>query len=67
MENTFYVNGMSCPHCKGAVEKAVKGVAGVFTAVVDLKDGSVAVAFDESQTGMDQIKEAVRKAGYQPA
>lgn len=67
METLFNVNGMSCPHCKGAVEKAIKGMTGISDAVVNLEKGHVTVIFDESQVTVDQIKEAVRKAGYQPA
>lgn len=67
MENTFQVNGMSCPHCKGAVEKAIKGLDGVSDAVVNLEKGNVTVTYDEGQVNVDQVKETVRKAGYQPA
>jgi copper ion binding protein len=67
MENIFTINGMSCPHCKNAVEKAVKGLAGVADAVVDLEKANVTVTYDEGQVNVDQIKKTVQKAGYQPA
>ena len=37
MENRFFtVNGMRCEHCKASVENAIKEIAGVETAEVDL-------------------------------
>ncbi|MHC1715511.1 MAG: cation transporter, partial [Acidaminococcaceae bacterium] len=33
-ETIIKIEGMSCGHCKAAVEKALKAVAGVETAVV---------------------------------
>ena len=36
-ETIIKIEGMSCGHCKAAVEKALKAVPGIETAVVNLK------------------------------
>jgi Cu+-exporting ATPase len=61
------VEGMSCNHCKMAVEKAAKSVDSVEDAVVSLenKEVEVSLAHDSAET-VDQIKAAIREAGYQP-
>ena len=58
------VTGMTCGHCQAKVEKALKGVTGVYTAIVDLEDGEAEVDFnDDAVTAADLIT-AVAKAGY---
>ena len=59
------VSGMSCGHCRLKVEQALKGVTGVYTAIVDLEDGEAEVDFnDDAVTAADLIT-AVKKAGYE--
>ncbi len=59
------VTGMTCGHCQAKVEKALKGVTGVYTAIVDLEDGKAEVDFnDDAVTAADLIT-AVKKAGYE--
>ena len=58
------VEGMSCGHCKNAVEKAVRGLPGVMTAEVDLAANSLTVDFDPDKTSLRDIKSAVEDAGY---
>jgi copper chaperone len=56
------VTGMTCNHCKAAVEKAIHNVAGVNTAQVDLASGKVSV---EGQTlNPDLLIAAVIDEGY---
>ncbi len=52
---------MSCGHCAGTIEKAVKGVDPAARVVVDLGSSTVAV-----ETGADEnaICEVIRSAGY---
>jgi len=59
------VAGMTCGHCKSAVEKAVRGLPGVLAAEVDLAAGSLAVDFDSAKSSLASIKKAVEEAGYQ--
>ena len=58
------VTGMTCGHCQVKVEQALRGMAGVFTAVVDLPDGEAEVDFDDDATTVDQLIHAVERAGY---
>jgi len=58
------VTGMTCGHCQLKVEQALRGMAGVFTAVVDLPDGEAEVDFDDDATTVDQLIRAVERAGY---
>ena len=58
------VTGMTCGHCQAKVEQALRGMAGVFTAVVDLPDGEAEVDFDDDGTTVDQLIRAVERAGY---
>ena len=58
------VTGMTCGHCQAKVEKALKSVTGVYSAVIDLPDGEAEVDFDDDSVTTDQLVEAVAKAGY---
>jgi len=60
----FKVSGMSCHHCQQKVEKALKGVAGVYSAVVDLQDGVAEVDFDDDTVTSSSLVAAVERAGY---
>jgi copper chaperone len=63
----FKVEGMTCGHCKNAVEKAVNALPGVSSAEVTLDDNKVTVDFDTHVVGVDAIKKAIVEAGYQIA
>lgn len=66
---TLVVTGMSCGHCKKAVEEGVKRLAGVEEAVADLERGLLRVTFDPHKVSLAEIQDAVVEAGYgvQPA
>lgn len=59
------VEGMSCGHCKAAVEKALKGTAGVQDAEVDLAAKAVTVSYDSAKVGRDGLVKAITDAGYE--
>lgn len=64
MENRFFtVNGMRCEHCKASVENAIKEIAGVETAEVDLANKTVKVSYDSNLVSLDKIKAAVDAIG----
>lgn len=63
----FSINGMSCGHCAAAVTKALKGLAGVSEADVDLRTKQATVVYDPAKVSPDALKDAVRDAGYQTA
>jgi copper chaperone len=58
------VTGMTCSHCQAKVEKALKAVIGVYSAVIDLPDGEAEVDFDDDSVTTDQLVAAVAQAGY---
>jgi len=65
MANTkLHVTGMTCGHCQTKVEQALKGIVGVYSAVVDLQDGEAEVDFDDDQVTTAQLIGAVQQAGY---
>jgi P-type Cu+ transporter len=67
MKTTITVEGMSCGHCKMAVENAAQSVATVKKAVVDLKKKELALELTtEDSAAVEEIKAAVKNAGYDP-
>lgn len=61
---TLPVEGMTCASCVVRVEKALKSIEGVNLANVNLATEKVAVSFDRSKTGLEQLADAVNKVGY---
>jgi len=59
------VEGMSCDHCRMAVEKALKTIDGVTGVKVDLDTGKVSVEYESGSVNEGVLKEAVRQAGYE--
>ncbi|MCL5947692.1 MAG: copper ion binding protein [Actinobacteria bacterium] len=60
------VPGISCAHCKAAIEGALRPVAGVDQAVVDVSAKTVAVSYGSPAT-LDAITEAIEDQGYDVA
>ncbi|SFJ91129.1 copper chaperone [Halobacillus dabanensis] len=63
METTLKVEGMTCGHCKSAVEGALKEVDGVDDVNVDLETGNVKVSHAESANKVE-MREVVEEQGY---
>jgi len=63
-QTTLKVIGMSCAGCAGNVEKALKGVAGVTKATVNLKAGNATVEYDPEKATDKDLAKAVKNAGY---
>lgn len=61
---TIKVEGMSCNHCKMAVEKALNELE-VDKVDVDLESKKVTVTFDPGKTSEDAVKKAISDAGYE--
>lgn len=64
---TLKVEGMSCGHCKSAVEGALNKVKGVEQAQVDLEARTATVKYDEQKTDLEKMKQAVEDQGYEVA
>jgi copper chaperone len=58
------IEGMSCNHCKMAVESALKSLAGVSSVEVNLKKKTASVQYDESKCGLPLMKGAIEEMGY---
>ncbi|WRN62056.1 copper chaperone CopZ [Staphylococcus aureus] len=58
------VEGMSCGHCKSAVESALNNIDGVTSADVNLENGQVSVQYDDSKVAVSQMKDAIEDQGY---
>ena len=61
----LHVDGMSCGHCKAAVEKALKKLVGIRSAEVDIAAKTVTVTYDAVKAGRDDITGAITDAGYE--
>ncbi|MGZ8687909.1 MAG: heavy-metal-associated domain-containing protein [Gaiellaceae bacterium] len=62
---TYVVAGMSCAHCKAAIESEVAGVEGVESVVADLDAKLVVVRGAELDDAA--IRAAIDEAGYEAA
>ncbi len=59
------IGGMSCAACAAAVEKAVRGMAGVADASVNFASERLQVRWNPALTRLSEIKRAVKAAGYE--
>jgi copper chaperone len=60
-ETKLTIEGMTCMHCKMAVEKALQSVPGVTKALVNLPEKEAIV---EGSTEKPALAKAVEAAGY---
>jgi len=63
-EKTLSVEGMSCGHCKVAVEGELNKLFGVKKASADIERGTVEVSYDEGTVTTEDLKGAIEEAGY---
>jgi copper chaperone len=61
---TYSVPGISCGHCKAAIEGELVGADGVESAVVDIDAKTVLVTGEIAE---DAVRAAVDEAGYEVA
>jgi copper chaperone len=61
---TLNVEGMSCNHCKAAVENALKQI-GVNKVEVDLAAKKVSASYSSDKLTLDDIKKSIIDAGYE--
>ena len=61
---TYSVPGISCGHCKAAIEGELVGADGVESAVVDVDAKTVLVTGEIAE---DAVRAAVDEAGYEVA
>lgn len=63
-EATITVKGMTCSGCEFNIEKAVKKLKGIIKVKADHKAGKAHVLFKEGQVKIDEVMQAINKAGY---
>jgi copper chaperone len=63
-ETTLNVEGMSCAHCKAAVEEELRKLPGVEYSNANPEKGTVEVRYDEGKTTNVDLEGAVEEAGY---
>lgn len=61
---TMKIDGMSCGHCKMAVEKALNKIDGVLKAEVSLGNNNAVIEYNEAKVSSGDLKLTVEEAGY---
>ena len=59
------VSGMTCNHCKKAVEDAVSVLDGISKASVELDKGLLTIMYDPGKVDFTKVQNAVVKVGYE--
>ena len=65
MKKTMMIEGMTCAHCKAAVEKALKAIPEVSDAEVNLEAKEAVITLNQPVENA-KLMDAVREAGYNP-
>ncbi len=63
-ETILNVKGMSCAHCKAAVEGQLDKLSGVERSNADPELGVVEVVYDEDRIEAGRLVQAIEDAGY---
>ena len=61
---TLPITGMTCANCVATVERNLKKLDGVQSAVVNLSSERATVDFDSSKIGLPEVIARVERAGY---
>ena len=61
---SFAVEGMDCTACATAIEKKLKDLDGVQSAIVSYEQKRATVEFDASKVTIGRLEQAIRDAGY---
>lgn len=64
MNKILVIEGMTCGHCTGTVEKALRAVPGVTDVVVDLASKTASITANESVSD-DTLATAVNDTGFE--
>lgn len=60
---TLKVEGMTCGHCVGRVQKALDAATGVISAKVNLDSGTAVISYG-ADTDIAKLAEVVSESGY---
>ena len=64
MQESFKVPDVSCEHCKSAIEGALRPLAGIRSAHVDVDGKTTIVDYDESVIDRSAISAVIEEEGY---
>ncbi len=67
VKSNIKIQGMTCGHCKKAVENILSEENGVIQAAVVLENAEAAVTFDDAQTSLETLKKAINDSGIYKA
>jgi copper chaperone len=67
VKSNIKIQGMTCGHCKNAVENILKEEKGVLNAEVFLENAIADVTFDDSQTSLEKLKNTINESGIYKA
>ncbi len=59
------IKGMTCMGCVRSVKNVLERIPGVSNADVSLEDAQVTLQYDAAITGIDQLKQAIKDAGFE--
>ena len=58
------IEGMYCTVCLNRLEKVLNNTDGIEKAEVNFEQKEATITYNESQTNIDKIKEAIQDAGF---
>jgi len=64
IKTTFYISGMTCPHCQDTIEKGLRKAKGVQGVAVSYARGTAIISYDEKAISMERISSIVDELGY---
>jgi|SRR5271157_113984 len=64
-EVILQILGMSCPSCSEGIQAGLARLDGVMEAKVNFASKEAIVRFDEDKIGLDKIKAAIKRGGYE--
>lgn len=66
LESTYEIDitGMTCTGCEEHVKLEIGNLPGISKLEVSYEQGNAVVSFDESKTGIEEVKTAVDRTGY---
>lgn len=67
VKSNIKIQGMTCGHCKKAVENILSEENGVIQAAVVLENAEASVTFDDAQTSLETLKKAINDSGIYKA
>lgn len=63
-EVNLKIEGMHCTGCSTRLEKVLNNLEGVETAKVSLEEKKATIKYNEEETNIENIKEAIEDAGF---